>query len=249
MWRVGLEVVASASEKQVGSWSKLLSPEELQKANTFRLEVLRREYIGAHAALRFTLGNCLGISPAAVRFVEASTGGEAGLRIKPSLMASIPSARGSGDLRFSLSHTHGVSLIALAESREVGVDIERQRPMDDLESMAANVMSAEELRVWATLRPEDRRQAFFNLWTRKESYLKAIGLGLFHRLESVTVPLSASLLAPSRGDFAIVEDGTRPDKWGLADLPAPEGYSASICWEGSDLPLIIVEDLDLNSAV
>jgi len=247
VWRVELD--ATASEDQIDSWIKLLSPEELWKANTFRLDVLRREYVGAHAALRFTLGKCLGIPSAAVRFVEGSTVAEAGSRIKPTLMASIPSVGDCEDLRFSLSHTRGFSLIAVAVSREVGVDIERQRPMEDLEPVAASVMSAEELRVWETLRPEDRLQAFFNLWTRKEAYLKAIGLGLSHSLQSVTVPLSVSLLDPSMRDYAIVEDGTRPDKWELADLPVPEAYSASICWEGKDLPRIVVQDLDLNSVV
>ena len=249
IWRVGLEATAAAAEDQADSLRGMLSPEENRRANAFRVDVLRREYVTAHAALRLILGKYLGVAPAAVPFAEGLARTNGGSETKPRLMPVTGLGNELSDLRFSLSHTHGASLIGVAMAREVGVDVEWQRPMDDLDPVAISVMSSEELKNWQALRPEDRLGAFFNLWTRKESYLKAIGVGLFHSLQSVTVPVSANILNVYSRSFAIVKDSARVGEWGVSDIPVPVTLSASVCWEGGNMPQITVQDLDLSGTI
>jgi len=147
------------------------------------------------------------------------------------------------DLRFNLSHTRGAALIGVAAGRELGIDIEWQRPMEDLEGMARAVMSREELGQWLVLPPDDQTPAFYHLWTRKEAYLKAIGLGLYRSLQDVTVPVSARQLDPHSGRGGLVRDSAGSGIWAIADIAAGDGYSASICCEGASVPALTVEDL------
>ena len=248
VWRIGLEAAASVSEGRLGSWYGLLSFEEKKRADAFRGPGLRRDYVVAHAALRSVLGRCLGISPARVRFApdtaRESGGGLMGAAAsKPELMPD----GGRPELRFNLSHTRGAALIGVTAGRELGIDIEWQRPMDDLEGMARSVMSDEELAIWRSLEPGERTAAFYHLWTRKEAYLKAIGLGLFRSLQEVTVPVSPRRLEGLPNGGLPVRDRAGNGVWTVADVVVPEGYSASICCEGDSIPPLVMEDLSLDS--
>lgn len=246
MWRVRLDELEGLSAAQAAArtsklWG-LLSVEEQRKANAFRAAEHRREYVLSHAALRSVLGRSLGISPA---LLEIAT--EAGS--KPRLSPTKDETQGSTDLRFNLSHTRGAALIGVAQGRELGVDIEWQRPMDDLEAMAQSVMSERELKRWTALAAEDRFRAFYKVWTYKESYLKAIGLGLFHSPREVTVPVSTDLLKGDEGDSSripgLIQGRDEQAVWQVRDVPVWEGYSASVCWEYAAATRLIVKDLDI----
>jgi 4'-phosphopantetheinyl transferase len=153
---------------------------------------------------------------------------------------------GESDIRFNLSHTNGVALVAVGLGRELGVDIEWHRPLEDLEAMARAVMSELELRQWLALDSEYRYVAFYHLWSRKESYLKAIGLGLYRNLHEVTVPISAERLDESGGRIHVVHDVSGEGRWQLRDVLASADYSASVCCEGVRPFAIEVEELDLG---
>jgi 4'-phosphopantetheinyl transferase len=248
VWRIGLEASASASETRLGHWYGMLSPEERKRADAFRGAGLRRDYIVAHAALRSVLGRWLGVSPALVRFApdaaRESGGGLMGAAAgKPVLMPD----SGRPDLRFNLSHTRGAALIGVALGCELGIDIEWQRPMDDLEGMARSVMSDEELAIWQSLETDERTAAFYHLWTRKEAYLKAIGLGLYRSLHEVTVPVSARRMEGLPNGGLPVRDRAGKGVWTVADIAVADGYSASVCCEGDFLPPLVIEDLSLDS--
>jgi 4'-phosphopantetheinyl transferase len=250
VWRVQLDAMtALPGDEQAArleSWHSMLSAEERRRAGAFLTLEHRQDYVAAHAALRFVLGMYLGVSPGLVAI--GSAGGT-----KPTLAVTVgvgSKDRGFGekewpDLRFNLSHTRGAVLIGIAIGRELGVDIEWQRPLDDLEGMARSVMSDEELLRWNTLEPENRIRAFYRVWTRKESYLKAIGLGLFRSLQDVTVPISADALEDAQRDSRRVLDRSGEGVWSVVDVPAWAGYSASVCWEGAGVPQLVVRDLDI----
>jgi 4'-phosphopantetheinyl transferase len=146
------------------------------------------------------------------------------------------------DLRFNLSHTQGAALIGVAAGRELGIDIERLRPMEDLEAMARSVMSHEELEQWTTIHPADQELAFYRLWTRKEAYLKAIGLGLFRNLQDVTVPVVPQFLEPDRVHW--VQDRAGEGRWQLRDIAVGAGYAGAICCEGAEPVRLVVRDMD-----
>ena len=196
VWRIALDSDWNGDEERAARWRALLSPEEVLRADAFRTETLRCHYVMAHGALRVVLGACLGMEPRSVALTvrQPSHGGDAGASPTKPALADFVRGEAMTDLRFNLSHTSGAALIAATLGREIGVDIERIRPMEDLEAIGLSIFSAVEGSHWESLRDDDRLVAFYRVWTRKEAYLKAIGLGLFRNLQDVTVPADAAAL-------------------------------------------------------
>jgi len=212
-----------------------LSPEEQQRAAAFHLEKDRSLYTAAHAALRIILSRLTGLPPQTLPIVSENGA-------KPTL------AGNPLDLRFNLSHTHNAILIATTTGREIGIDIEWHRPVADIEEIAGAVMSSSELATWKLLDSQQRIHAFYHLWTRKEAYLKAIGLGLYRELQAITIPVTANALqAPVLAEDRSEE--TAPGPWQLSDLPVWEEYAAAVCWQGADTPPIAMHDLTLEGLV
>ena len=114
VWRIALDCGDGDSLRSG------LSSDELARAARFHFERDRTRFSVARAALREILAHYLGASPDEIAFVYGGHG-------KPAL------APPHGDLRFNLSHSHDVALCAVARGREVGVDVERIRELDDLE--------------------------------------------------------------------------------------------------------------------
>jgi 4'-phosphopantetheinyl transferase len=115
---------------------------------------------------------------------------------------------------------------------ELGVDIELVRPIPDWRHIATHYFSTDETREIAHLEPHLRERAFFQCWTRKEAYLKAIGDGL-------TVPLNSFRVSLMRETpLALVHftnNTSQIDLWNLHNLePGPDhvgavAYSGDLC--------------------
>lgn len=142
----------------------ILDEQERERALRFRFERDRRRYVDAHVALRQVLADRTGRPAAALEF-EAGAFGK-------------PRVAGAPRCEFSLSHSADLALIALAEEREIGVDIECLRALPDLDALARQCLAADELRALEALPAADRPFSFLQSWTRKEACLKALGLGL-----------------------------------------------------------------------
>ena len=136
----------------------------------------------------------------------------------------------SRGLTFNLSHSHELGLVAIAIQRAVGIDIEHLRADLVDEQVARRFFSQHEVETYLSLPPEIRKEAFFNCWTRKEAYIKAIGEGLSMPLDQFDVSLTpgepARLIA------------TRPDPaqalhWNLYALHPGNGYTAALVVNGS----------------
>lgn len=112
-------------------------------------------------------------------------------------------------VHFSISHA-GDRVMAAVSDAEVGCDVERIVPVDD--GMLRTVLCEAELASLASLSDLARDQAFFRLWVRKESYLKAVGLGLNIELSTV----SALDSSPTSG-------------WTWQDFDCVDGYLGSVC--------------------
>jgi 4'-phosphopantetheinyl transferase len=249
IWRVSLDPSAP-SAAHLASWRAMLSAEELSKSQKFRSEKLRHDYIASHAALRTVLGRCLDISPASVQYANGPVSENKGelakaTTIKPALLLAKDSGNQPENLRFNLSHTRGAALIGVALGRELGVDIEWHRPLDDLQDMAKHVMSKPELEQWLSMPSVEQISGFYRVWTRKEAYLKAIGLGLYRNLHAVTVGASASLQESRSDEAFLVQDDCAAGSWTVRDIPASIGSSASVCCEGAGTFNLVVEDLDI----
>ncbi len=184
----------------------LLSPEERAKADRFAFAHDRDCYVAAHALLRATLSDFFTRAPQDWAFVTTAWG-------KPRVHASDASAR----LCFNLSHTRGHVAVAVALDREVGVDVERIAPDRADEEVARQLFAPAEFAAFQEEPQAGRAEAFFDIWTLKEAYIKAVGLG-------VALPLQdfAFTRAPLRISFAPTLDDT-PSRWLFRRFrPAPD---------------------------
>jgi 4'-phosphopantetheinyl transferase len=212
VWRVNVDAFAAAPAWMHG----VLSPEESARAARFGFERDRRRFVVRHAALRLLLGRYLDADPAALCFTYGPQG-------KPAL------ERG-GALSFSMSHSNGLALVALARGREVGVDVEWCARGIDALDIARQFFSEREADALAALGPSQRRSAFFRLWTRKEALLKATGLGLSVPLREVE-----ALPAPSTCDPAA--------RWSCVQFAPADGYAAAVAAAGDGWRLTQLDGL------
>jgi 4'-phosphopantetheinyl transferase len=187
----------------IGEFEATLSPQQRERASRFVFERHKIRYIFAQGVLRDVLSRATGLSPASIGFVLNDFG-------KPYLQT----AAGKSSLQFNLSHSEDLVAIGVVELREVGVDVEFIRPMANLEDIAASVYTPGELASLMQAPGAERQRLFFRYWTRKESYIKAIGKGL-------SIPLNTFDTRYPR-----VED------WWIQDLGSvPAGYSGAVTVE------------------
>ncbi len=153
--------------------AELLSPDETIRANAFHFERDQRRFIVARAVLRLLLGHYLNSGARDLKFVYGTKG-------KPSV-ANEPS------LQFNVTHSHELALYAFGTHQPLGIDLEYQRTVTDMQGIARGNFSAHENAIFNALPDHLKQEAFFNCWTRKEAYIKALGEGLSHPLDSFDV--------------------------------------------------------------
>jgi 4'-phosphopantetheinyl transferase len=208
VWIVALAGVSGAEAGEIAL-------DEMERANRLRFDVDRQRFLGTRLTLRRILGRCLGLAAREVRFRAGPFG-------KPFLD---PGRHGTF-VRFNVSHSGEMALIAVAGDVEVGVDVELRHPMPDVAAIAARYFSPRERAALAALPAARQLEAFFDYWTLKEAYLKACGDGLNRRLDAFDVALegdasTATLLEARdrRGDER---------RWRLARLDTVTGYAAAV---------------------
>jgi 4'-phosphopantetheinyl transferase len=159
--------------------ARCLSSDERLRADRFAFERDRRRFIVARAWLRRLLAERLGLQPEAVEFAYGPRG-------KPALAPHLASSH----LRFNVSHSEELAVCAFARGREMGIDVEAVRALEDADAIAERFFSARENDVYRALAPREKPLGFFNCWTRKEAFIKAVGDGLYHPLDSFDVSLA-----------------------------------------------------------
>lgn len=159
----------------------VLSDEERQRADEFRLERPRQQFVCTRGALRILLGHYLDVPPQGVLFSFEAIA-------KPRLAES----HAGSNLRFNISHSGDLGLIAITSGCDVGIDVEYRRPVKNLEQLAERYFHSAEIEEITTTIINDRNDAFFRCWTAKEAVLKAYGTGIAGALDVFEVPLEAS---------------------------------------------------------
>jgi 4'-phosphopantetheinyl transferase len=160
-------------EGEIARLVERLSPEERAICERFRFDRDRRDYAAAHALLRSALSRYAEIAPESWEF-EQEPGGKPRLAPK-----SNPPC-----LFFNLSHTHGLVACAISASAEIGIDVERaDRYVQDVAERFYSERENERLRGCES--ESLRAQHFIELWTLKEAYVKALGFGLSHPLNTI----------------------------------------------------------------
>jgi 4'-phosphopantetheinyl transferase len=193
-----------------GSARHLLGEEEMNQMEKFHFPEHKRSYLTSHLLLRTTLSRYSELLPKSWRFIYNDHGKP---RLDPGLGA-IP-------LCFSLSHTKGISVVGVTRGREIGVDVEQAgRPVKAAE-LSRRFFSPEENAALEKLPPGRLQEQFPLYWTLKEAYIKALGRGLSHPLDSFSFRLTGK--RPHRIDFS-EEQTQAPDAWRFA-LIAPRPRS------------------------
>jgi 4'-phosphopantetheinyl transferase len=214
VWRMSL----NCAEPTLRQMESLLAPVERQRADRFRFPGDRRRFVIGRGRVRALLGAYLGLAPAAIALNATPFG-------KP-YIADLPPA----GLRFNVAHSEDVALLAVSHGREVGVDIERERPDVDCSELAQRFFAPEEVAALAALRVAEQMPAFYRCWTRKEAYVKALGLGMQAPLDGFAVTVAAE----SASLIHTAHNPAQRDRWELRGLFPLSGFAAAIAVEGRD---------------
>jgi 4'-phosphopantetheinyl transferase len=150
-------------------------------------------------------------------------------------------------LQFNTSHSHDLALLAFTNGCELGIDIEKVRPLPDMLSIANQFFCPEEALQLASLPDNLREQAFYLCWTRKEAYVKTIGDGLSALLNMFHVTLQPD--EPARF-VHINRDQSEASMWNLHDVLLPEPYAGALAYRDQVRPiqLFSVPTLSTQSA-
>ena len=204
----------AAAPGAVGASAALLSDAERHRARRFAFARDASRFIVARARLRELLAVRLGVRAEAVEFEYGAYG-------KPALSRQFADS----DLHFNLSHCGDVAAYAFARGHAIGIDLEAVRVISDADDIAARYFSPRENTTYRTLNPRDRPLGFFNCWTRKEAFLKALGGGLSIPLDRFDVTL-----APGEPAKVLRVENTPGDSsgWRLDSFCPAAGYVAAI---------------------
>ena len=195
----------------------MLSEDERRRADRFRTGPLRNHYIAGRGTLRMLLGRYLRTAHASFSLSYQAHG-------KPELD---PPWKDCG-LEFNLSHSHELAVYAFTRGSPIGVDVEWIRPMPNAEALLERFFSPEEVQQWRQMPAERQLRAFFQGWTRKEAWLKAVGSGLSFPLDQFCVTMEG----PARV-LSIRGDRDEAARWWLESYEPCDGYVAAVAMQGT----------------
>ena len=197
-------------EAALARFAAALDAVESARAARFVFDKHRRRFIAAHGFLREVLARELDRQPAALDF-------ELGAQGKPRVK--------NADLHFSLTHTGEHALVAVGNF-ELGLDAEEIRGARVDAPLARRVMTAEEFETWSQAPREAQVQAFFRLWSAKESVMKASGQGMSLGPDTFAVYQNAKghVRLSSRMRYSGYRSIELRDEAGDGDFPELQGY-------------------------
>ena len=219
VWRASLD---QNEATMAGLW-ELLTTEERRRAQRYCFQKGRRQFVVARGVLRRIIALYTELHPATLTLTSNRYG-------RPSLSSDSNPA----ELEFNLSHSGNLVLYAFSRGRAVGIDIEAVRKEIATLNIAENFFSPDEVAALKAVPADMRTAAFFNCWTRKEAFIKAVGEGLSYPLHNFSVSLApheeAALLSV-RGDQRAAA------RWKIYALEPGAGYSAAVIAENPPFSL------------
>jgi 4'-phosphopantetheinyl transferase len=155
-------------------YRRVLSEEEREKQQRFHFERDRHRYLVTRAMVRTVLSRYAAVGVREWRFEVNAYG-------KPSIAPEHSAARG---IEFNISHTDGLVAVGVVRERAIGVDVENVRSQPAALEIADRFFAPTEVNDLCALPSAQQPQRFFQYWTLKESYIKALGVGLSRPLDS-----------------------------------------------------------------
>ena len=189
-----------------------LSDDERSRADRFKREYLRRNFVAARGNLRILLAHRLGCLAQEIEFNYGDRG-------KPYIQ--------NGNIYFNLAHSQDLAIYAICSDREVGIDLEYINSDCDFEGIARRYFLRSEQQIIQELQNQNSdlaRRAFYRAWTLKEAYGKATGQGIANILDLVDV---SQLLQISSDKTLQIGDWTI--KLLADELDIDANYAAALC--------------------
>ncbi len=212
IWEGRLDVPARVT----AAARKLLSADERKRADRFAYDRHRRRYTVAQAHLRRVLGQLTDTRPERIHFHYEEKG-------KPFL---------PGGPSFNQSHSEERIMIAVAASGRLGVDIEEMRRVRLMLAIADKNFARDEAARLHAAPAGQRRRLFFRFWTRKEAFLKALGVGLTHPLRSFSVDPSPGA---AQGLLHVEDLPEVPARWYIGGVRCAEGAEAALAVDQAEV--------------
>lgn len=210
LWWVCLDDFTEAHRSRALS---LLSADECERHDAFKVAPARTQFLAARALLRTTLSRYRNVAPDEWRFTANSHGRPA-----------ISRAPDNGALHFSVSHTDGLVACAVADFPELGIDVECRGRDIPYGEMAPSVLAPAEAEWFSHAPAASRAEQFLILWTLKEAYVKARGMGLSLPLNEVCFDVDVDR-AHARFGGCIADD---PERWNFGIIRPTSRHVLSI---------------------
>jgi 4'-phosphopantetheinyl transferase len=192
-----------------------LSEDECARAGRYHFKKDKNSFILRRSILRILISNYLEVDARHIQFCYGKRG-------KPRIAntySDIP-------LNFNMSHSKNRLLYAFTCKREVGIDIEHICPIPEAAQIVESYFSNKEKIVFNGLSADLQKEVFFQLWARKEAFLKATGKGFDQSISCFDV-------LSSDGFVQIQNNHETSGKWHIKDLYPVPGFSAAYAVEGT----------------
>ena len=213
VWRCPLDLAVN----QIETLSACLSAQERQRADKFRFEHSRHQFVTTRARLRQCLALATGKRASEIEFELGPSG-------KPFLAGNSQTS----ELQFNVSHTDSLALIAITRGQRIGIDVESLTRNVQHNQVSQNFFSATEKAAIAALPDDQAPASFFACWTRKEAVLKAIGTGIAHGLDSFAVATDPEIVH-CRTELQS-EDGS-VETWRVESLSCGAGFMGALAYQ------------------
>ena len=197
-------------------WSNLLTDEERDRVNRKRLPIDSRRTLASRACLRTLLGGYLHLKPQDIELKTKCEG-------KPFIENQGTTSR----IEFNVSHSGEWILMGFSLDQSLGIDVEQRRELV-FGDLVNDFFTPSEQKHWNALHPDQHSMAFFSAWTRKEAYLKAIGLGLMKAPNSFAISVNDK--SPSKIEWCS-DNPTTCSQWQIIDLEPAPGYMGALAAE------------------
>lgn len=218
LWLLALDGFPNAADEAENALRRLLPSPDMENIARYRDKQARLHYLGGRALLRHALSQVVDIQPQAWRFRYGEQG-------KPELASPFDNT----GLAFSISHSAGAVVCAVAYGRNVGVDVEWLGRRVDECAIARRFFSPHEARDIESRSGSERSRRFFASWVLREAYVKARGEGLFHSLEGIVCDVDGY-----NGDPRLLDPGAdREQLWEYSLWEPIKDYSVALCIERS----------------
>ncbi|MGL4314255.1 MAG: 4'-phosphopantetheinyl transferase family protein [Sphingomonas sp.] len=208
IWTGRLDLAAAEVERL----RLLLSMPERARAERFRFARDRRRFIVRRARRRELLGMASGVAPQRLTFRTDDDG-------KPRLVER--------DLAFSASHSGDHWVLALSDA-SIGVDIEAHKPGIDHRDIARGLFAPGEVAALSAMPDPAASRCFFDIWARKEAFVKALGQGLSYPLTAFEVSAGSKAELVSGGDGWVMAALTIAPQLAGAVVARDDGKALSI---------------------